>query len=116
MFARLVSGRDRRSAPGVEGVVHADEADVDAPANTFDAPELSGSRSFQKGGRDGPGAHEQMVVLDADRPARRESKFKPGADRATPACCAPLINDTADRKIRPKRAVGRTSPTNRFAG
>src|ERR1700733_10035101 len=43
-------------------------------------------------------AHEEMVIFDRDRPARREAGFKAGPDSATPTRFAGLIEDGTDRE------------------
>src|SRR5438477_3362214 len=64
-----------------EAVVQADEAHVDVLADSGGNRE----RARRRAGSDVVGSHEQMVVLDADRPVRSEAEFEAGADRATPA-------------------------------
>src|SRR3979409_1945796 len=63
------------------------EAVIDARSDHIDVL-TDAIRAIEQAGRRGEGdiaiAHEQVIVFDADRPVRCETKLKTGTDRATP--------------------------------
>src|ERR1700761_7895055 len=79
-----------------EGVVHANRAHVDVAT---DALAAGGEARNEAAGRNGEGAvavaHEQVVVLERNRPARSEADFEAGSHSATPTGLAGGVDHEA---------------------
>src|SRR6185437_7769008 len=87
-WSRSVSRNHR--AP--EGVVEANGAHVHVLVDVVDAAQAAANKIEG----DVAAAHEQVIVFEGNRPARCEADFKTGANRATPAALAGVVEDDAE--------------------